>query len=66
MLDLQLLVFNNDGEEVLVNFSINIMAIHGYYPDPDDDSVMNLLSYGQLYTVLKTHPLMNQLNNRLN
>ena len=66
MLDLQLLVFNNNDEEVHVNFSININAINGYYADPDDDTVINLLSYGQLYTVVKTHQLMTHLNNRLN
>ena len=66
MLDLKLYVYNNDESEVLVDFSISINAIQGYYGDPDDDTVINLLSYGQLYTVVKTHQLMNQLNKRLN
>lgn len=63
---LELLVYNNDEEEVLIPFKIDINAIQGFYPDPDDDLVMNILSYGQLFTVKKTHALMNQLNNELN
>jgi hypothetical protein len=66
MLDLKLYVYNIDESEVLVDFCINITAIQGYYYDPYDDTVINLLSYGQLYTVVKTHQLMAQLNNRLN
>ena len=63
---LELLVFNNDDNEVFVPFSIDILQIHGFYPDPDDDTVMNLLSYGQLFTVKKTEQLMAQLNYELN
>ena len=65
-MNLQLLVFNNEDEEVLVPFTIDINVIQGFYPDPDDDTVMNLLSFGQLYTVRKEHGLMNHLNSKLN
>jgi len=61
MINLKLYVFNDLEDEVLVDFGIDINAIQGYYPDPDDDKVINLISYGQLYTVLKTHQLMHML-----
>jgi len=61
MVHLKLYVFNSLDEETLVDFYIDIGAIQGFYPDPDDESVINLLSYGQLYTVVKTHSLMSKL-----
>ena len=66
MLDLKLYVVDGMENEVLVDFSININAIQGYYYSPDDEDVINLLSYGQIYTVIKTHQLMAMLNGRLN
>ena len=63
---LELFIYSEDDEEVLVPFKIDINAIQGFYPNPNNDSVINILSYGQLFTVKKTHALMNQLNNELN
>ena len=61
MIHLKLFVFNNNDDEELVDFYLDENAIQGFYPDPDDDTVINLLSYGQLYTVKKTHALMHKL-----
>jgi len=61
MIHLQLYVFDSYEKEVLVDFYIDILHIQGYYDDPDDETVINLLSYGKLYTVKRKHSLMNQL-----
>lgn len=66
MTDLKLYVFNDNQEEVLVDFAFDLTLVNGYYPDPDDSEVMNLISYGQIYTVEKTHQLMTILNSRFN
>lgn len=44
MTDLKLYVFNDNQEEVLVNFSFDLTLVNGYYPDPDDSEIMNLIS----------------------
>ena len=58
---LKLIVYNDLEAETFVDFYIDFNAIHGFYPDPDDDTIINLLSYGQHYSVVKTHTLMNKL-----
>jgi len=63
---LKLLVSDNDGKECWVNFSINIEAVQGFYDDPDDVEVVNLISYGQLYTVKRKPGLMARLKYDIN
>ena len=65
-MNLKLLVYNMSEKEVLVDFYIDFDVIQGFYDDPDDDSVINLLSYGQLYTVVRSHALMNKLKSNEN
>lgn len=63
---LKLLVFNSQEHEEWVNFNIDINAIHGFYDDPDDKTIINLLSHNQLFTVKRSHELMNKLKFELN
>jgi len=66
MLYLKLAVYNDYEEEVFVDFVLQVESVNGYYPDPDDENLINLLSYGQHYTVKKTHELMSHLNAKIN
>ena len=53
------------GEE-LTEFTLEIEHINGFYISTDDEDIVNLISYGQVYSVKKSHALMNQLNFKLN
>ena len=55
---LNLLVLNRDGEEVWTNFYVDFETINGYYNDPDDDTVINIVIYGTSFTVIRDAYLM--------
>ncbi len=55
---LHLLVLDRDGEEVWTDFHIDFQNINGYYNDPDDDTVINIVIYGTSFTVIKDAYLM--------
>ena len=64
---LELLVFDEDlDKEVFVPFSLEIEFVNGFYLDPADANIVNLISYGQTYSVKKSHPLMAQLQYKIN
>ena len=65
--NLKLCVYNEMAEEeVFIDFSFDLDMVNGHYNCPVDPKVVNLISYGQLYTVKKTHELMMFLNTRYN
>jgi len=65
-MNLQMLAYNDDDEEVFIPFDYDIEQIHGFYIDAVDIDIVNIISYGQQYSVKKTHALMSQLNYKLN
>ena len=64
-MNLELLAFNELEEEVFIPFTFDIQFINGFYVDAVDDDIVNLISYGEVYSVKKTHALMSQLNYKL-
>ena len=64
---LKLLIYDEDlDEERFIPLNLDIEAIQGFYQSVDDDNIINLVSYGQIFSVKKTHPLMTKLNYELN
>jgi hypothetical protein len=64
---LELLVFDEDlDSETFIDFTLDIEVINGWYNSVDDDDIVNIVSYGQVFSVKKSHTLMNQLNHKLN
>jgi len=66
-MNLELLVYNEDtDEEYYIPLTLEIEAVTGFYNSVDDDDVVNIVSYGQIFSVKKTHALMSKLNFKLN
>jgi hypothetical protein len=64
---LELLVFDEDlDRETFIDFTLDIEVINGWYNSVDDDDIVNLVIYGQVFSVKKHHTVMNQLNHKLN
>lgn len=61
MYKLELLVLNKYDEEVFVDFYCDFETISGYYLDPDDDGVINIVIFGTSFTVVKEPYLMSYL-----
>ena len=66
-MNLELLIYNEDlEEEQFIPLTLDIEVINGFYNSVDDDDIVNLVSYGQIFSVRKTHALMYKLNFKLN
>jgi hypothetical protein len=63
---LHLLAFDIEDKEIYIPFEYDINEIHGYYVDAVDSSIVNLFSYGQQFSVKKTHALMAELKYKSN
>ena len=66
-MNLELLVFDEEtDQESFIPLTLDIEVINGFYNSVDDDDIVNLVSYGQIFSVKKTHALMYKLNFKLN